>query len=94
MTTIPDGLGLELVAISFGSVDLLAIMPDGSERTVSVIVGSGTSWRRACRFPNVASEAGQSLGSDELDDRVRRRSAEELVRLAAAVDAITCSQAA
>jgi hypothetical protein len=88
MLAADSALELQLLSVGFGSVDFLALLPDGSERTATVIVGSGPTWRRACRFPNVASEGGQSLGDDALDEQVRRRAGEELVRLAAAVDAI------
>lgn len=44
-------------------------------RAISCRIGSNM-----IRFPNTFSEYGQSLGSDELDEEVRRRAWEESVR--------------
>jgi hypothetical protein len=83
-----DALDLELRAVGFDAVEFAATLADGSDRLVTVLFGSGPSWRRAVRFPNVGSEGGQSLGDEALDDQVRRRASEELLRLAAALRAI------
>jgi hypothetical protein len=89
-----DALDLELLHVGFDAVELAAALADGSRRLVSVLVGSGPSWRRAVRFPNIGSDAGQSFGDVLLDEQVRARAAEELVRLAAAVGAIERRRAA
>jgi hypothetical protein len=80
-------LGLNLVALSFEEVAFAAEI-NGRERAVSVLVGSGNSWSAACLFPNVRSEAGESLGDDLLDAQIRRRAGEELARLAGTVAAL------
>jgi hypothetical protein len=48
-----------------------------------VVVGSGSSWADAVRFPSIGTDATSSLGNDELDALVRDRAGEELVRLGA-----------
>jgi hypothetical protein len=78
---------LELRHVAFDTVEFAATLPDGSHRLVSVVVGSGPTWAKAVRFPNIASEGGESLGDDGADEQVRRRASEELVRLAAAIGA-------
>jgi hypothetical protein len=85
---------VELVSVGFDHVEFVAVLPDRSERPVTVLVGGGTSWRKSMRFPNLMFEEGRSLGDDLLDDQIRRRAAEELVRLAAAVGAIERRRAA
>ncbi len=71
---------LELTYVASDRVDFEAHFADGLRRRVSVRVGH----RRAVVFPNQDSEAGETLGTDILDQEVRLRAAEELVRLAAA----------
>jgi hypothetical protein len=88
------GITLELRHVGFEVVEFAATLPDGSQRLVSVVVGSGQTWSKAARFPNIGSEGGESLGEDDLDEQVRRRASEELVRLAAAVGAIERKAAA
>jgi hypothetical protein len=85
---------LTLEHVSFHEVSFTVELADGSERLVEVLVGSGSSWPRAVRFPHIGSEAGESLGDSALDDEVRRRAAEELVRLASAVDAASGARCA
>jgi hypothetical protein len=75
-------------------VDLFAVYDDGTKKPVSVCLGSGQNWERAVRFPHSLSEAGQSLGSDVLDEAVRRRAAELLVVVDAAVRAMEARCAA
>lgn len=85
---------LELTEIDFERVRFLLEDEDGRVRHVSVLVGSAQSWRSAMRFPHIADETGLSTGSDEVDAAIRRRAAEELVRLTAAVDALAARRAA
>jgi len=76
---------LRLLSLTFDRVEFLASdCGAGWERLVSVDVRDGTSWYTAVRFPHPQSDAGESLGSDDLDAQVRERAAEELVRLEAA----------
>jgi len=82
-----DSLELELVHVDFERIDFTARLGE-TERTVSVSVGSGTCWRRAILFPHPMTYEGSSLGDDDLDEQVRARAAEELIRLAAALDAM------
>jgi hypothetical protein len=85
---------LQLLALAFDRVEFLAYDEAGQwERLVSVEVRTGASWVSAVRFPNLACEAGETLGSDEFDEQVRERASEELVRLEAAV-AIASGRAA
>lgn len=63
---------------------VLALQRQGQTRKVSVLVGSGHNWFEATRFPNIASDEGESTGDDGLDRLIRQRAAEELIRLAAA----------
>lgn len=74
---------LVLVGIDFESVHFTAYLSDGTRRPVKVVVGSGSSYANAVRFPSVGSDATCSLGHDELDALVRDRASEELVRLGA-----------
>ena len=85
MAAVAGELLLVLEHVSFGAVEFEAILPDGSTRFVHVCVGSGSSFRQAVRFPNMDNEAGRSLGNDLLDEQVKRRAAEELLRLEASV---------
>ena len=77
-------MNLRLLSVSFEHVELEAIVGD-EIRTVSVDVGSGRSWLAAIRFPNLRTEEGRSLGTDELDYEVCARASEELARLQGAV---------
>jgi hypothetical protein len=74
---------LVLVAVDFESVHFTAHTPDGGRRPVTVVVGAGTNWADAVRFPTIGTDATCSFGDDELDALVRDRAAEELVRLSA-----------
>jgi hypothetical protein len=56
-------------------------------RPVVVRVVSGTSWAAAVKFPTIGLDATETTGDAVLDAEARRRAAEELVRLEAAVDA-------
>ena len=86
---------LRLLSVTFDRVEFLAYDDVGGwERVVSVEVRTGQSWFSAVRFPSLASEAGESLGSDDLDAQVRERASEELVRLEAAVHVATGRRAA
>lgn len=80
-TTAPAGPELRLVAISFAGVDFDATLADGTTRPVRVLVGSGSTWRRAVVFPCCSSAATETLGDERLDELVRGRAAEELARL-------------
>ncbi len=84
MTANGEPVALVLESVSFEAVEFVALLPDGAERPVSVRVASGHGWLKACRFPHGQSDAGASLGDDQEDAAVRRRAAEELVRLEAA----------
>jgi hypothetical protein len=72
-----------LLALDFDRVEWSLTRPDGSERVVVVLVGSGSTWFEAIRFPHDVSEGGCSTGNPLIDDEIRRRSSEELVRLTA-----------
>lgn len=76
---------LRLVSVTFSEVRFHLDMCD-STRQVAVQVGSGRDWLSAVRFPHLRSDEGASLGDDLLDEEVRARAAEELVRLEAAVN--------
>ncbi len=75
---------LALTYRAFDRVEFEALLPTGVVRAVCVRVGSGPTWASAIRFPHSMTEGGESLGDDALDERVRSRAAEELVRLVAA----------
>lgn len=77
-------LELWLVGLNWTHVQFLAIPAGKESRRVSVLVGSGPTPRAAVRYPHDHSESGCTLGDDELDQQVRDRAAEELVRLHAA----------
>lgn len=79
----PD-LRLTLVSLSLIHVELDAHQAGKDTRRISVHVGSGHTARAAVRFPHDWHENGRTLGSDQLDQQVRERAAEELVRLHAA----------
>lgn len=72
--------------LSFQRV-VLALQHGGKTRKVAVLVGAGRNWFEATRFPNDATDEGQTTGDDGLDRNVRERAAEELIRLAAAKEA-------
>jgi hypothetical protein len=55
---------------------------------VRVNVGAGQSWRKAVRFPELDTAATASTGDDRLDQEIRERAAEELVRFDAATSAL------
>jgi hypothetical protein len=74
---------LVLVGIDFESVHFTAYLPGGTRRPVKVVVGSGSSWAHAVRFPSIGTDATCSLGNDQFDALVRDRAGEELVRLGA-----------
>lgn len=80
-------LTLRLVAVSFSEVEL-EVAVDGDWQPISVLVGAGSSWQTAVRYPHWQNDRGASLGDDRLDAAVRDRAAEELVRLEAAVRAL------
>ena len=82
------GARLTLASLSFALVELWLEREDEAPRLVRVAVGSGPSWSRAVRFPTVASEASATTGDEALDAEIRRRTAEELVRLEAAVSTL------
>jgi hypothetical protein len=75
---------LRLDRLSFAEVRFEATLCDYS-RFVTVQVGSGRDRPTAVRFPNLRSDEGYSLGAGDLDNEVRIRAAEELVRLDAAI---------
>ena len=77
---------LRLLAISFDAVGFEADFGDGYRRDVHVKVGSGRTWSGAVWFPNLANADGETLGDEGLDQQVRERAAEELVRLEAAAN--------
>lgn len=77
-------LRLILLAVTFDRLRFAAVRPDGTTRAVDVLVGSGSDWFQAVRFPNWGTSDGESFEDDELDRQVRQRAAEELVRLEAA----------
>ncbi len=79
-----DSEPLTLSSVSFERVEFTLKRQDKAPRVVRVAVGSGSSWSRAIRFPTVASEASATTGDELLDAEIRRRAAEELVRLEAA----------
>lgn len=78
---------LVLVELSFERVTL-ALQRDGMpSRRVSVKVGSGRNWYESALFPNLGTDEGTTSGDDAIDKLIRIRAAEELIRLAAAVEA-------
>jgi hypothetical protein len=66
----------------------LALQRKGETRKVSVLVGSGRNWYEATRFPHNVTDEGIGTGDDALDREIRQRAAEELIRLAAAKEAL------
>jgi hypothetical protein len=87
-------LQLILLDLLFHRVTFLAWQPDEPDRLIRVEIGSRTRSHRAVRFPNLGTEGGESLGDEALDEHVRRRATEELVRLRAAVEAMCGGQLA
>ena len=86
---------LRLLSLTFDRVEFLAYDDVGGwERLVAVEIRTGASWFTAVRFPNLTSEAGETLGSDDLDDQIRERASEELARLEAAVNVASARAAA
>lgn len=83
----PNEPDLELVSVSFRGVELY-LTTEHDRRLVTVRVGSAQSWHKAMFFPHGSSEAGESTGDEDLDERIRRRAGEELARLSAAVTAM------
>lgn len=78
---------LRLLSVSLACVELDAEYAAGDDvrrRHVSVDVTSGA--RAACVFPHGRCSTGESLGDPVLDEQVRERAAEEIIRLAAAVE--------
>jgi hypothetical protein len=63
---------------------VLALQREGETRKGAVLVGSGRNWFEATRFPNLATNEGETTGDEGLDRLIRQRAAEELIRLAAA----------
>jgi hypothetical protein len=76
-----------LIGLSAEGVTLALQQKDGT-RKVAVLVGSGRNWYEATRFPHNVSDEGASTGDDKLDREIRQRAAEELIRLAAAKEAL------
>jgi hypothetical protein len=75
---------LRVTHVALDRVEFLLVDEAGHVvRHVAVLVGSGASWRAAVVFPSTASDATASTGDDALDEEVRWRAAEELVRLEA-----------
>jgi hypothetical protein len=74
---------LRLTHVSFSRVEFTLLRDDGSSRPVVVKVGAGQSWRRAVRFPTIGTDATESTGDERVDEAIRERAAEELVRFAA-----------
>jgi hypothetical protein len=85
-------LSLELRSVSFDRVEFM-LAHDEVVRPVTVLVASGRTWRQAVRFPNDFTDAGLGV-NEETDELIRRRAAEELVRLSAAIDALEVRRAA
>ncbi len=81
-----DGAELTLSSLSFSRVEF-TLEREGGARVVRVDVLSGPS-RRGISFPSFDSETTRSTGCDELDEAIRRRAGEELVRLEAAARAL------
>ena len=78
---------LRLLEVGFDRVRFYAVTRDESRFvTVSFRGGGGADWYRAAAFPHGGTDEGRSLGDPNLDEEVRRRASEELVRLEAAVD--------
>jgi hypothetical protein len=86
-------LELRLLSVDFDAVRFYATTRDAM-RFVTVRVESGSDWLRAVRFPDHMTDEGASLGNDRLDEQVRIRASEELVRLEAAVNVATGRRAA
>jgi hypothetical protein len=78
---------IRLLSVDFAEVRFYAVTDDAC-RFVTVRVNSGLDWLRACAFPHNNTDEGRSLGSDELNEQVRIRASEELVRLEAAVKVV------
>jgi hypothetical protein len=71
---------IRLVALSFDRVEFRLV-----DRAVSVRVGAGQTWEKAVVFPHLHDETGLSTGDPLLDELIRARAYEELIRLAAAI---------
>lgn len=80
-----------LVELSFQRV-VLALQHNRKWRKVSVLVGSGSNWYQATRFPHIMEEDGATTGNDALDKQIRERAAEELIRLAAAKEVLDAGE--
>lgn len=73
-----------LIDVSTTGVWFEVTLDNGSTRDAYVVVGSGASWHESTRFPNNARDTGASTGDAALDEAIRTRAGEELVRLTAA----------
>jgi hypothetical protein len=90
VTELQDRKALRLTHVDFDGVEYDLFDENGKRlRPVRVPVTSGASWRESIRFPaGVYGEAGLSTGDPELDEEIRARAAEEMVRLEAATRAL------
>ena len=68
---------LELCRIDWDRIDFELVVDGRVERTVAVIRDS----RGRIEFPHLASDAGESLGSEVADAHARQRARDEFVRL-------------
>ena len=81
------GYRLVLVELSPQRVKF-TLQYNGATRRVDVKVGSGSNWYEAAIFPHIETDEGATSGDDAIDRLIRQRAAEELIRLAAAVEAM------
>lgn len=75
-------VALRLAALSLDRVEFDLVDTAGHVvRHATVLVGSARNSTKALRFPNLASQDGESAGDELLDELIRVRAAEELVRM-------------
>ena len=81
-----------LLTLAYARFDRVEFMLDAEDGTVLrhvvVRVGSAPRWRDAVVFPTDDSDATATTGDPTLDAEIRRRAAEWLVLLEAAVRAV------
>lgn len=87
-------LRLRLRHVSFATVEFDLVQDGRVLRPVVVRVGSGPDWYRAVNFPTIGSEGSTSTGDPALDEQVREEAGKELLRLAAAVEALRAGRVA
>jgi hypothetical protein len=82
-------MALRLRFVSFERVEFVLVDEHDVElRPVVVRVVSATDWRQAVMFPSTDTAGSNSTGDPGLDQTIRERAVEELVRLDAAMRAM------